>query len=62
MHADRLRQQIQAAKEALDLVRRVDDHEHPQLIPELEALLADKRRALRDLEAEEAEAHGDQAA
>jgi hypothetical protein len=63
MDADLLRRQIQAAEEALNLLRRVDDREHPQLIPELEALLADKRQALRDLEeAEGVEAQGDRAA
>jgi hypothetical protein len=63
MDADLLRRQIQAAAEALDLLRRVDDRQHPQLIPDLEALLADKRQALRDLEeAEEVETDSDRAA
>jgi hypothetical protein len=63
MDADLLRGQIQAAEEALDLVRRVDERTHAQLIPDLEALLAEKRQALRDLEeAEKAEDHSDRAA
>jgi len=63
MDADLLRRQIQAAEQALNLLRRVDDRQHPQLIPDLEALLADKRQALRALEeTEEVEAHSDRPA
>jgi hypothetical protein len=64
MEADLLRRQIQQAEEALDLVRRVDDRKHhPQLIADLEALLAEKRQALSDLDAaEKAEDHSDRAA
>jgi hypothetical protein len=63
MDADLLRRHIQAAEEALDLVRRVNDRKHPQLIADLEALLAEKRQALRDLEeAEKADDHSDRAA